>query len=423
MVFNFVKSLASNLQNKGGVPAQVLEAYWNWAKNEHIPYIDTYRVPDEIGVDIDLVSEKLLKTFFKYMGFPITSGEGYTSTKRYYNRQMETLAKRIRWKTTRQCYAYEFYVFMLYGSVIPLSIDNDSYLVELDTDFFDDFLKIPPLSLDYGMDDDGNPLPDRVNLRLDQNLPNYEKVDFPQFDDDHLLDENPTLFRDTKIPGPLLPQLLPDNRWFLDNNNIKGSLTRCFKIKYKPLYIEATNEFWVKDSARAFYNDVILFKRAIEHPYFEPQIYIKGYTAYQAPYVQTFQNEDGTTSSSMISTYIKVGLQAVRYLRVGKGRLAGGYNLLNTSSNPISNANLIEQFDLTAETGQLWTVESSPTQIKITPRIPSNDGIRWIDNAFFSEIALYDTNNQLIFYASFPTVHYDVHMLSSVFFQIDLVPP
>lgn len=423
MAFNFVKSLASNLQNKEGVPSQVLEAYWNWTKNEHLPYIDTYRVPDEIGVDIDVVSEKLLKSFFRYMGFPITTGEGYTSTKRYYNRQMETLAKRIRWKTTRQCYSYEFYIFMLFGSVIPLSIDNDSFLIEFDTDFFDDYLKIPPLGLDYGLDGNGNPIPDKVNLRLDQNLPNYEKVDYPRLDDEHDNDSSPLLYRDTKIPGPLLPQLLPDNRWFLDNNNIKGSLTRCFKIKYKPLYIEASNEFWAKDSARSFYNDVVLFKRAIEHPYFEPQIYIKGYNVYQTPYVQTYEDEDGTISSSIISVYIRTGLQSVRYLRVGKGRLANGYNLLNTSSNPISNTNLIQQFDLEAEVGQLWAVEAGASQIRITPRIPSYNGIRWTGNKSFSEIALHDENNQLIFYASFPTVHYDPHMLSTVYFQIDLEPP
>ena len=422
MEFNYLKSLASNLQNREGVPAQVLSAYWSWVEKEHLPYVDTYRVPDDIAIDIDQVSEKLLRNFFKYMGFPVTSGEGYTSTKRYINRQAETLTKRIKWKTTKQCYAYEFYIFMLFGSVHPLSLDNDSFLFELDTDFFDEYLKIPPYTLDYGVDDQGVPLPDQKNLRLDQHLPNWEKIDFPRLDEKYNLDQDPLLYRDTKIPGPLLPQLLPDFRWFLDNNNVKGSLTRCFKIKYKPLYVEDANNFWLKDSARAFYNDVILFKRAIEHPYFEPQLYIRGYTGYHNVRIETFTDEDNTISSNVCSVYIKPDFMLAKYLRVGAGRQQINLNLLNTSSNPVA-AKLIQEFDLTAETGQLWEVEATTTQIKIRPRIPSSDGIRWLSNQSFSEIALHDPQHKLIFYASFPSINYDVHMLSSIYIQIDLDPP
>lgn len=421
MAFNPIRSLASNLQSLKGVPAQVLDAYWRWVSNEHLPYIESFKIKDDIGIDIDQVSEKLIKRMFSYMGFPVTSGDGYTSTKRYFNRQLETLAKRIKWKTTKQCYQYEFYIYMLYGSVIPLVISNESFLVELDTDFFDDLDQIPPFTLDYGLDDSGNPLVDRVNLRLDQNLPNVEKVNYPEYDSgplDH--DSDPVYLRDTKIPWPILPQIMPDFKWYLDNNSIKGSLTRCFKIKYKPLFIENTQEFWSKDTARAFYNDVVLFKRLVEHPYFEPQIYVKGYNAYNSVYTQTVYNEDTAFSALIQSVYIKPDFTQVKYMRIGNSK-SSNLNFLNAGSNPISGS-LVQQFDLTVETGQQWYVNATLSQIQITPRIPL-EGIRWLENKSFSEIALHDQDNKLVFYACFPTVHYTPQMLSSIFFQFDLEAP
>lgn len=421
MSFNPIRSLASNLQSMSGVPAQVLDAYWRWVTNHHIPYIDSFKIKDDIAVDIDQVSESLIKTMFDYMGYPLTSGDGYTSTKRYLNRQIETLTKRIKWKTTKHGYQYEFYIFMLYGSVIPLVVSNESFLVELDTDFFDELDQIPPFTLDYGVDDNGAPLVDRVNLRLDQNLPNVEKFDYPNYDSGpHEHDSDSVVLRDTKIPWPILPQILPDFRWYLDNNTIKGSLTRCFKIKYKPLFIENQTEFWSKDTARAFYNDVVLFKRVVEHPYFEPQIYVKGYTAYNTTRTEIVNDEDNTISNSVESVYIKPDFTIAKYMRIGNSRRTS-LNTLNSGSNPISGS-LIQEFDLYAETGQQWFVNATLAQIQITPKIPTTS-IRWIDNQSFSEVSLHDIDHKLIFYACFPTVHYAPAMLSSIFFQFDIEAP
>lgn len=301
----------------------------------------------------------LLDLAFKF-GFNITQGNGYTATARYLRKEAQTILARIKNKTTRKAYPYEFYIFNMIGEVYPLR-------------------RYSPIEL-------------RPKLDWTTSLP---------FQDEFRLDEGRTL---DESPG-----------WTLDNNSVLGSFTRHFLLQFTPQFIEDADNFFTVDTMTAFLQDVEQVKKATEFPHFELVLPVAGSTTAQSVSTKVFQNEDQNVTAHQETVLAGGDLSQVRYLRFGNGA-ASGLGSMTPASNPVSGS-LIQQVDITDATQ--WVVEAQ-TAAALVVRTLIQSNTKFLANAAYSEIAFHDAANNLILYTKFPRTNWDSRQLTTIQIQASL---
>lgn len=214
MALNLSKLLPSNLRN---IPRykDIIDVYQSVLYNDIKPEIERFITRTDITRVTDADAKLLIADF----GHKLSEGTGYTSTSRYFRKELRSIVNRIKIKGTEKSYLYILSVFDLIGDVYPTIY---------------------------------NPVLDNLSPWLDWSTSTETDGDSIQLDTDYTLD-----------------QTVGSNVWTLDSGDFISLTTRHFIFTYQPNFIENVDEFMSVETAAALYNDVVQNKRQIEIPHFE----------------------------------------------------------------------------------------------------------------------------------------------------------
>jgi hypothetical protein len=361
--------------------------------------------------DIDFI-----KNFCFMIGYPIQINTGYASSLEYLNRQLQTIISRIKTKTTPKSYEYLNYIYQMLNHVYPLYQDIDGTLVPLTSFEKVSAFDFQDQTLDWGVDDNNNPLPSRSELFLDAGSPNLNYIKYVSMDTDELMDTEQTM--DVQIPYYGVGGV--SDNWVLDQN-LKNFLTRHFVYNIIPKYIETEDSFYRFETLQALVFDVLWNKRAIEIPHFQYNIFIYlkhpiFYTFY-TDYTFNLQGEqrgvyfpiDNGKPQTLIDSY---------KIQLGTGSQSAAQILaMDSFSNPIPSP--VGEF-IIADDCKATIIDANNALISnkinlntriLTPSTPN----------YITEMTIKNAKNRLIAYATFPKMYVDTSHRNTFLFKVKIV--
>lgn len=351
-------------------------------------------------------SDTDLQNWIYFTGKDLTIGDGYTSTRLYFQREFQSARPLVIKKHTRPGYDYLFYIFQVWAEVFPLAITSENFLEPFLTEFIYE-QTFTELGLDEGFDAEGNAIDGTTDLTLDQKEITPTPVPDTLDSLGDVLDNNEFL----DVIGFIQEEVLKPE-WTLDNNDTLGSLTKHLLILYRNRWVENSTEFMSLDTARAFYNDVLQHKRINEIPHFMPDTHITS-GAVGSPTVENITSEDGTITSTIESVHIFRSMLYAYTVEFGNGAVEDLSTLTNMSvpiTTPLFTLPLQDQIAAKV------TVQTE-TEIRFRTKIFSNS--KFIESANpVTEMAIKDNIGRLIYYAKFPAIVFYNEMNSGVSFRL-----
>jgi hypothetical protein len=338
-----------------------------------LAYQDTY---DEVKTNkilnildryiVDSASNDELKDIAYMLGFNLLTLDGYTSTNYYLQREISTIVKRIKSKTTPLCYNYISMVFDLLGSI---NITSDTELNEVSYLFYEATSMFAPV-----------PTIDLPDLILDSDI-------------------WPTL----------------------DSETFSKTVTRSMIYNYKPKFIENTTEFLSENTLKVLTNDINQAKKATESIYYQPILEVsanradlitsKLWTSYDTGIERSYDTvllQDDFSASA---------IELVRFGNSFHANSTSGIADVNNFIWALSGITNVD-FDITKPL-DVQPIDYSDDYldfqmlIKYYQKLPVASGI--------TEAAFFNSSGEILLYTSFPLIQWDPSSYGSLRVQLTLV--
>ena len=315
---------------------------------------------------INTATEDELKGIAYFLGFTLSVLDGYTSSLYYLRREISTIVKRIKNKTTRICYNYISMIFNIIGSIGNTSntiINLKNYLYYEATTSF-----LPVRTIDQ----------DELYL------------DTPEF---------PTL----------------------DLTTFSITVTRSLLYNFKYKFIENVNEFMSINTLKALTNDVKQAKRPTEEFYFQPILEIE---ANRDDYTTTRDWIDyGDTFSRAQSTYlfssgvVASGIASAHFGNSSHILLTSGITDVRNKIFAVSGIlNTTLDDELVCDT-QVVAVDTNSLDFQLL----LNYSHRMSEASGITEAAFFNASSGIVLYSTFPKIQWDPDAYGNLRVQITLV--
>jgi hypothetical protein len=379
------------------LPAQIRDTRWadiltvvgSILEDIKTDKIDIIKTQNEI---LSMTDDQLV-SFAANFGYTIINLTGYTDTIDYLRKEVYTIIPRILSRTTPEGYNAIFTIFNLLGQVYPTYYDGTTYLHVLENWVLSDENPTPYDTLDAG----GAFILFYILFRYD--------LDFTHIDDGITYDETITAYdnpaystlTDTTLDEIVFPSL--------DATSILDQITRHLVLKYAFKYAENTTEFLSDETLKALYTDTMNQKRRTEIAYFEPVVTVATNDDNTLT-TETIYNYDHSTSTTIKSILIGADLSTAFKIRFGDSAHTTIDGTI-TDVNHFSRELLVSDCDTT-----LTSAIAFDARRKI---------IQKCTFTAFTEIAIWDSANVCIYYATFPKIRYYTKMYGNVAFDITLV--
>ena len=407
------------LQYKKLLPSILRDTTWGMlitAYQSLIADIKVARVkPIYDQVNVDTASNEELINITESLGWSVLTLTGYTSTRDYLVKQVETIVPRIVNKTTKNSYRYTGIIYNIYVEVFPILVTStgsligqlqtaydESKLMEYATEFLDpegDNLILFIDSKENNLDADGFAMEESENLGLDGSLNVYGVPRSTGL---------PPTYLDTTTFASLDPITGEQTQGDMSGKNSKvTNVTRNILFSYSFNYVENINEFLSLNTLAALNNDIFQIRKATETIYFEPVLEIT-LNLDKSVYTKTYNTFDLTATSDMKG--VLIGDDIGKTVKVSFG--IGKYNL--PFVGPITDVQL-PIFSILKDKF-LPFADFLPTEINFDFVINER-------NQFpaFTEVALIDEFNNVIAYANFPKVQWAPTMYNNARLKINVV--
>jgi len=344
-------------------------------------------------------------------GFDITYLSGYSSTLKYLEKEKITLIPRLLNRSNPKSYQYIFYIFNLKGNVYPLLKTEEEDLAP-----FTSFLTFPGFidveqTLDRDQDDFG------IDIDTIQTLDEGEdEIDYylkKTLDSGSNLDIEDTLDELPGIPHAIIPATL--SNWTLDIADVYGAITRHILLAFRIQFGESSTHQITGPSWLALHGDVKQNKRLVEVPHYQLSLPLNGLKVQNKLYTESVYDEEMNILSSYESVNIG-NLNTAHRVYLGSGEYTGNLLALLPASNPITTP--LKNFLISDQKD----ISKSIPQFLFKNHIYENTRIFNTSDTIlhFSEIAVKDSSNNLLFYCRFPKIEINPTVFHTFDFQFNL---
>jgi hypothetical protein len=338
-----------------------------------VNHIDIIRTQNII---MQMTDDQLL-TFASNFGYNITSSDGYTATLDYLRKEVYTIIPRILNRTTILGYNSVFTIFNLNGHVYPTTYYSP-YLIPYETWITDtEQTELEP----YTLDNDGDFILFYIGLTPIYDYPANSIEPAITLDDEN--NQYPTL----------------------DRMSILRAITRHLVIQYSFLYVENTTEFLSQNTLKAFYNDILNQKRRTEVVYYEPVLESTASSVTGTKTTTTLYNYDHSVTTYAYSILLQTNIGSVSKIRFGDNF----HDIIDGSITDVKN------FVTEILLSDCEIAVSTNTELQGRRLITQKCSF-----VNFTEIALFDSLSNCLYYATFPKIQYSPEMYSNIAFHITL---
>lgn len=335
--------------------------------------------------NIDEMTLAQINNMRDFLGYQFLNfGTGYTSSSRYLERQLLTIANRVIKRTTHDAFRYNFYIYDLIAEVYPMTYESSTETFSLITDW-------------WTWDESIYNIVDRLDLGDTTRTLFTDSFGNPVYADPQDLGMGAQTLDSSSFPN-------------LDMKTIHDRLSRHIIVPYSFNFVEDNDYFLTEETTTAFYTDLNYAKRATELLYMEPicTINCSGVPGSSSGVTTSEQyfSYDNSSSGIVESIYFGssvsgvTGISGIAEIQFG----TGGYTPITLSQSSgvetpitlsgVTNGTIaIGSFEhVTANSSINFNVRKSVTQkYKFTN---------------YSEIALLDSNSGVVLYAKFPDIVY-----------------
>lgn len=399
MAIDFKKLLPKKMRStKWGEFLEVIQSIWGDFKEDKVDIIF-----DQFDIDV-ATDEQLLEIINSY-GYHLLSLTGLTSTSSFLKKQVSFLIPKLEYKTTSKCFEYLGIPFGLtsFGLNAIFSFANSQVITVESQEEIGKFTLEPVTALDWGSPniiyyiDEGT-----IDYSGNLGEPPFITLDTTSFN----TMDNQTPVYITPNPNPNSNKTLDDDTFpFLDMEVSVNMISRIFVFSYYFNFVENEKEFLSVESMKSLNNDVTQMKRATDFPYFESILKISA-TNDNNETLTTLRNFDGIATAETRSILIGSDINNITKVKIGMGT----YNsTLSTSITDIKT--VLKEFlvdDMTIK-------DCGVSCFHARPFFPEGQHFEYI-----TEMGLFNTLNECVFYATFPKINWDVEMMSNVSFEISI---
>jgi hypothetical protein len=375
------------------------------------------------SIDTDFRTQKVNPIFEKYtrqatnaellaladlLGFKVVSIFGYTATNMYLQKQVETIADRIKHRAADLSYMNTGYIYNLWAENYPMYVSATSpYSYQLCSATL--FAQPPQTLTVTSLDPEGDNL-----LYYIGNTPIYGT---PQH---------------TGLPATSLdtPEFASLDPVVLSNGNQITSISRNITFSYFHKTMESVGEFMNIYTLQALKNDTDQICKATEHVYHEPWLKFNT-NGNKTLTIENINDYNGQFCDTTNSLLIGNNLLDAAYAQFGTGDyLPSGvipsgtipgvktfsYVIPSGIPSGIASGVLIASGVPSGVCG--WNFYSSPSASGIHFDVMIGERNKFTS---FSELSILNSSKQCVYYASFPQVKWDPTMYNNVRIQIKLV--
>lgn len=373
----------------------------------------------------------IAKDYLYEKGFILPLYDGYSNSFEYIRRQVITIVKRNRTKTTRVCYNYILYIYNLIGELVPLQFDITSgalvsgmdSLVPVPGDSGHSSSGISTLVSDSEFteisfyDSFGNPQPP-VSV---ESIPTLEEwLDWKPYLPVPLesISGNPPLVSDAEVLDLTDPDFDDETTELpppLTGDQGTAVFTNFFLLRFRFLDLEILDYFMTSNTSRSFCDTVFQSCKSVESPIFEPFFTFRLNNNNTTREVEFF-TPDLSESSFVRSKMFSINLETALYVQVGDGIFIDP-----DDSELIGVQNEIDTF-IIGDKFNVITFE--PTLLDIEYQILPEEPFLYE----YSEIAIWDGDptdiaSSVLCYVSFPKVQLFEKLLHGVYFRFIVSDP
>lgn len=302
-------------------------------------------------------------------GFKLKSDGGYTLTRDFLLKELETLVPRIKTKSTRNCYIYQG---------VPFNLISRGYNMIFDYNYSTP-LSNPPV----------------IKYNVDESMFGGNFIGTTYLDREH----------DGLTPSYLDVYYFPS----LDSNDKLSLVSRNFIFNYIHKYIESSTEFMSLNTLKVLLSDINQFKRLTDRCYYEPYLFINAATG-RTQTNKTWTNYDSTINAIQRSILIASNLGTFGSIRFG----TGGYTTLTTS---ITNVQTYNGYTITYNAANIDNTDKieTTTHYNFRTRITEMQTI-----PAFTELIILNGSGSPILYSTFPKIQFDPNMYCNLKFDITI---
>lgn len=362
-----------------------------------------------------------------FYGFNLLTLSGYTQTEYYLKKQIETLVKRVKYKTNKKSYYYTSYVYDLISSVYPMTVTSVGTLIGKLTTLYD-----PASQIKYAvefLDPEG----DNLLYYITALYSGIDETNFTSLDSITTLDEQTPIYDSPRSYGLQATTLDSDTFLSLDPATSgagepgKGALitniTRNILYSYYHKFLENSTEWMSSNTLQVLKNDIDQIHKATEVIYYEPHLRFNTQSGIITNQVYTNYNQ---TTSGVVESILLTGKSLIDagFIQFGVGKqtsLSGMTSGVQTFSYYIPSGIVCPSgcviSGVPSGVGG-WNFFENPAPNKL-----HIDFIISEKNMFteFSEMAVLDHSSGCLFYASFPTIKWDYRMYNNIQLEITIV--
>lgn len=360
------------------------------------------------------------------LGINILSLDGYTLSKEYLIRQIQTAALRITHKTSRRSYDYIGYIYNMQVAVYPMMTSSEGTLASKLSTVYD-----PEEQLHNQViitDQEGD------NLYYNQDVENWETdvSDALITDMDIITDYTIEIYGDPATTG--LQEAFTDTDTTTTTDGViidnKGTtvtqITRNIGFSYYHKFLDDTDEWYSPYSYLCLKNDVDQIHKATEVIYYEPWLKLEATPVSGEIVSKTYYNYDFTLSGQVHSVFQDDYLINSTWIQFGTGSHWNGSGLPNnimgvnnlSYSIPYSISGVPISGIYIPEGVAGWNYFYDPTATTLTMDFIISEGNKFTE---FTELAILNNLSGCIFYSTFPKVQWHQSMYNNIKVQINLV--
>jgi hypothetical protein len=388
MGVNYQKLLPSSMRNTRW--GQFARAYQTLIEQEIKPNsID----PIKNQYDEELMTSDECIANIISLGWQLSTYEGYTSTLEYLKKELYTITKRVLHKTTRKAYFYTYYIYNMTGDVFPLFSQIDTSLLPMTNWWIFNENFSPINTLDSG----------------DDNILYYITNFFDtgtSFDTGSTFDTLIPVYTNPHSTGLANTTLDAADLFELDAESTIISSVRDIELFFTFDFIENISEFISTYTVKAFENDLYQTKKATEILFYTPLLIINAYLNHTEQDT-TYYNYTQTISALQRSILIGTNISTAATIRFG----TGSHTIINNSITDVQNYS----YQVSGSNLLLTTNPIDNTPIYTKKIYPFNK------MTSFSEIAVWDSGNNCLLYATFPTINFPTKIYSNFALSFNLV--
>lgn len=360
------------------------------------------------------------------LGINILSLDGYTLSKEYLIRQIQTAALRITHKTSRRSYDYIGYIYNMQVAVYPMMASSEGTLASKLSTVYD-----PEEQLQNQViitDQEGD------NLYYNQDVENWETDVSDTFitDMDVITDYTIEIYGDPATTG--LQEAFTDTDTTTTTDGViidnKGTtvtqITRNIGFSYYHKFLDDTDEWYSPYSYLCLKNDVDQIHKATEVIYYEPWLKLEATPVSGEIVSKTYYNYDFTLSGQVHSVFQDDYLINSTWIQFGTGshwngsglpnNIMGVNNLSYSIPYSISGVPIDGIYIPSGVAG--WNYFYDPTPTSLTVDFIISEGNKFTE---FTELAILNNLSGCIFYSTFPKVQWHQSMYNNIKVQINLV--